>query len=178
MVTLHPIMPDHPFWTQVERLYTEAFPECERRPLAEFAAKAAGGLLTVEAISVAESDGGRFCGFLTWWDMDGYVYGEHFATLPECRGGGVGSLALQSFLARSGKPVVLETELATDSITSRRVRFYERNGFRVAPYPYAQPPYVSGGEWVPMQLMTWGMALDGAAFAKVRAEIYSRVYNM
>ena len=122
--------------------------------------------------------GGEFCGFITWWDFGGFVYGEHFAMLPECRGAGIGGEVIGRFVADAGKPVVLEVELPTNDMARRRIGFYERHGFAVCDADYAQPPYDAGGECVPMRLMSHGMSLDAEEFERVRSILYAEVYGV
>lgn len=180
-------------WERVERLYADAFPRNERRAESEMRRLAECGRLNVcavENLCAAEdaedadgadgkSDGcGRFCGFITWWDFGGFVYGEHFAMLPECRGAGIGGEVIDRFVADAGKPVVLEVELPTNDMARRRIGFYERHGFAVCDADYAQPPYDAGGGCVPMRLMSHGMSLDEEAFERVKDTLYIDVYGM
>lgn len=121
---------------------------------------------------------GEFCGFITWWDFGGFVYGEHFAMLPECRGAGIGGEVIDRFVADAGKPVVLEVELPTNDTARRRIGFYERHGFTLCDAEYVQPPYDAGGEGVPMRLMSHGMSLDAETFERVRDTLYAEVYGV
>lgn len=206
MISIRKIYPaDCGEWERVERLYADAFPrnerraECEMRRLAECgrlnvcavenlcAAEDAGGADCAGSALVAasatgadgKSDGcGRFCGFITWWDFGGFVYGEHFAMLPECRGVGIGGEVIDRFVAEAGKPVVLEVELPTNDMARRRIGFYERHGFVLCDAEYVQPPYDAGGGCVPMRLMSHGMSLDAEAFERVRDTLYIDVYGM
>ena len=122
--------------------------------------------------------GGEFCGFITWWDFGGFVYGEHFAMLPECRGAGIGGEVIDRFVADAGKPVVLEVELPTNDLARRRIGFYERHGFVLCDAEYVQPPYDAGGGCVPMRLMSHGMSLDEETFERVRNILYAEVYGV
>lgn len=121
---------------------------------------------------------GEFCGFITWWDFGDFVYGEHFAMLPECRGAGIGGEVIDRFVADAGKPVVLEVELPTNDTARRRIGFYERHGFTLCDAEYVQPPYDAGGEGVPMRLMSHGMPLDAETFERVRDTLYAEVYGV
>ncbi len=175
MIELKGVLPSDAEWPSVECLYTEAFPVAERRPLEAFRNLAEVGVLHVEAVV----GNGIFCGFVTWWDMDYFIFGEHFAVLPECRGGGIGTQVLDLLLARSQRPMVLEAELPTDDMSVRRIGFYERNGFVTCPHPYIQPAYTPEGGEIRLQLMSRGMTLAPAAeFERVRDRIYSTVYGV
>lgn len=128
--------------------------------------------------NIAAGVAGEFCGFITWWDFGGFVYGEHFAMLPECRGAGIGGEVIDRFVADAGKPVVLEVELPTNGLARRRIGFYERHGFTLCDAEYVQPPYDAGGEGVPMRLMSHGMPLDAETFERVRDTLYAEVYGV
>lgn len=158
----------------MERLYEGSFPVSERRTSEHMRRLAGDGSLIVAAI---ERDGG-FIGFLTWWDFDGFLFGEHFAMLPECRGGGIGGEVIRRFAGNAGKPVLLEAEIPHDDISARRVEFYRRNGFEIMPWPYVQPPYEEGGTPVRMHLMSYGLTADEAMFNRIRDMVHIRVYGV
>ena len=56
--------------------------------------------------------------------------------------------------------MVLEAEPPTDDLRSRRIAFYERNGFSKNDYPYLQPPYRPGETRVPLVLMSYPSRLE------------------
>lgn len=174
MINIRKIYVDDPAWPRVESLYESAFPPEERRPAESMCRLVESDELFVAAV---ERDG-AFCGFITWWDLGDVLFGEHFAMLPECRGGGIGGEVIRRFAAGAHKPVLLEVEVPHDDISERRVGFYRRNGFELCEREYLQPPYFAGGEPVPMHLMSYGMTLDDGAFDRLRGLIYSRVYGM
>ena len=207
MIGLRKIYPyDTEIWARVERLYADAFPRNERRAESEMRRLAECGRLNVFAVvdavvdaaadnvpdadndvavaaAVVDTDGktdlgGEFRGFITWWDFGEFVYGEHFAMLPECRGAGIGGEVIDRFVAEAGRPVVLEVELPTDEMSRRRIGFYERHGFALCDAEYVQPPYDAGGGGVPMRLMSHGVTLDAAMFARVRDMLYAEVYGV
>lgn len=152
---------------RVRKLYFESFPPEERRewPAVERLLAARRGRMAMFEIFLC----GRQAGFITWWNMDGFAYVEHFAVDPRYRGGGVGRNAIVSFVAAVGRPVVLEVEPAsTGEMARRRIAFYERCGFTAHPvYEYIQPPYGPGLPPVPLMLMTAGgdVSLPEAASA-------------
>lgn len=143
---------------QVLALYEDAFPADERRPYVSVSdfldfLDAKQGKFAVVSIHC----NGRFAGFISFWRFDRYVYIEHFATLPQLRGQGVGGAALQQFFDTVGNDVVLEAELPDNDIARRRIGFYRRHGFNVATgFRYFQPPYAEGLESVEMLVMARG----------------------
>ena len=92
-------------------------------------------------------------GLLTTWTFDGFTYIEHFALSPEVRGQGHGTEALQQLIARTVQPLILEAEPPTDTLTRRRIRFYERSGLILYDYPYLQPAYTADSQPVELRLM-------------------------
>lgn len=158
------------------KLYNSSFPENERRlykdagHLANFI-KMKGGKFHAFAIK----DGDLFLGFLSYWVFEGYVYIEHFAVQPEHRGRNIGSKLLQHLVREVSPNILLETELPVDDITRRRVKFYERNGFRPREeIKYIQPPYSSDQKPVELLLMTHGDVdlKDTKTLDSMLAEVY------
>lgn len=176
MIALERITPaESGLWAQVERLYSEAFPPEERRAVERMRALAESGRLRVEAVVRM----GEFCGFITWWDFGEFVFGEHFAVLPECRGGGIGGEVIDAFTAMvGGRTVVIEVEPPTGETERRRIGFYRRHGFEVVDADYVQPPYEAGYDGVPMHIMTHGTGLSAEEFERVRKRIYEEVYGV
>lgn len=128
---------------QLLKLYVEAFPPEERRPLEQMPPDDEA----FELYAIADD------GLLTAWKFDGYTYVEHFAVYPDKRDNGVGTKALA---ALSG-PVILEVEPPeSGEAARRRIAFYERNGFRQIDYDYMQPAYSPGLPTIPMKLMVRG----------------------
>lgn len=110
-------------------------------------------------------------GLVTVWEFDGFSYVEHFAVQPGLRGAGVGSWVLSQLR----EPVILEVEPAGSTPEAeRRIRFYERNGFRVLDVPYVQPPYSSELPELELKLMLRGDIEDIDAVIKT---IHKNVYN-
>jgi GNAT superfamily N-acetyltransferase len=130
-------------------------------------------------------DEARPVGLLSYWDFGTFRYVEHFGVAPEWQGRGYGSQLLQRFIQcfvqgfnqGAALPVVLEGELPTSTQARRRIAFYERQGFRLWPHVYAQPPYRRGDAPVPMSLMGYGWE-DESQFEKVRDTIYQAVYGV
>lgn len=140
------------------RLYNESFPENERRifkdaeHLANFI-KMKGGKFH----AFAAKDGELFLGFLSYWKFEGYVYVEHFAVANEHRGRRLGTGMLEHLFRTVSPDVLIEVEKPDTDEAARRIKFYERNGFRLrGEIDYIQPPYSDAQKSVPMDLMTHG----------------------
>lgn len=113
------------------------------------------------------NDAGRIIGFLTFWDMGDFLYGEHFATDRSIRNSGFGSKALD-VLKSFGKPVILEIEMPQDEITVRRKGFYERNGFLLNGHRHFQPLYHEDCQLLEMRVMSWPREFTGEEYERFR----------
>ncbi len=165
---------DDQHWSSFVDTYSTSFPLDEQRPTASIAA-----LLTSEerftAMVLLDKDN-NFVGILTTWTFDTFIYIEHFALHPALRSQGNGSIALQVFIQRNTLPIILEVEPPTDTLTQRRVSFYERCGLRLYDHPYIQPPYSPGLSPVPLQLM--GTLSDTYPLKKMAAILHREVYGV
>ena len=134
----------------VKSLYLSAFPPEERREYNELKQQLNISECAVNLILAGE----KTAGFCIVWDFTNFVYLEHFAIEPDERGLGIGEGTLALIKDNFNKPVILETELPVDEISSRRIRFYQRNGFGLLHRPYLQPSYGGIKPEVEMKLMS------------------------
>ena len=160
------------------RLYTDSFPEEERRPYADTADLANFILSNGDRFHIlAAREADRFVGFITYWQFPDYIYGEHFAIIPEMRGRNIGAHMMRHLLDNVSHNMILEVELPETEIARRRIGFYERLGFTPHPeIPYIQPPYSPGLQELPLMLMTHG-DVDLSDWRKAVAPILRNVYN-
>lgn len=170
------LLPLSPTWTgPAAQLYELAFPLAERRPTDVWTAMLARhprfrGYAIVE--------GQDFCGLLTAWHFDEFVYVEHFAICPEQRNGRKGARALAQFVAQTRPlPIVLEVEEPTEDMARRRIGFYERGGFSLLTPPYLQPPYRAGEAFLPLRLMATDAGFGEEHFHEIKATLYREVYG-
>ncbi len=119
----------------------------------------------------------EFAAVFATWEIDDFLYIEHFAVKECYRNGGYGGRLLDSLLQRKGRPTVLEVEVPTDALTKRRVGFYQRHGLIFNSCPYLQPPMREGQEMLPLRLMTKPTALDAATYQRYKKSIYRTVYQ-
>ena len=115
-------------------------------------------------------------GFLSYWNFEGYTYVEHFAVTPAKRGLNIGTKMLNHLIREVSPNVLLEVEPPTDSLTEKRIKFYERNGFRVrGEFKYTQPP-TALRKVLEMLIMTHGdVSLHNSDSIK---EMPREVYNV
>lgn len=122
---------DSPYRERIEALNAEAFPEPERTSYDDMllAEKAGcGGLF-------AALEDGEFVGFTYLLWQEGILYIYYLAVEPALRGRGCGSRIIGTLAEMyPGRIMALSAETPpdrsdTEDIRSRRIRFYERNGF-------------------------------------------------
>lgn len=111
------------------------------------------------------------------WEIEDFLYIEHFAVREDCRNTGWGGRLLDRLIAEKDRPVVLEVEVPEDALTRRRVAFYERHGFVYNSYPYLQPPMRKGQGMLPLMLMTHPSAIDERTYERYKALIHKIVYH-
>lgn len=120
---------------------------------------------------------GRFAAVFAFWEIDDFLYIEHFAVKEEFRNGGYGGTLLDRLLEEKGKPMVLEVEVPEDDMTRRRIGFYERHGLVYNEYPYLQPPMRKGQGMLPLRFMTKPGAIGESTYERYRKQIYRIVYK-
>ena len=166
----------HPYLDVVRVWYEEAFPVEERRDF--------GDLITLLShptmhlcVLLHEQEP---VGFIIYWHWpdNGVLFIEHFAIDPTRRGRQLGQQALALLLAVPANYVLLETEYPIDTLRERRIRFYERQGFQVADFPYAQPPYRPGNLAIPMDLLSIPAIEKRGDFERLTGMVYERVYGV
>ncbi|WP_216857425.1 GNAT family N-acetyltransferase [Paenibacillus tritici] len=121
---------------------------------------------------------GRILAFLAAWEFPGLRFIEHIAVNPALRSGGIGNKLMSSYIARSGKPVLLEVEPPDGELEQRRIGFYERLGFHLNPYDYMQPPLRAGQADLPLRIMTYPEPVTMEEFHRFRDILYTDVYQV
>ncbi|GAB3970431.1 GNAT family N-acetyltransferase [Spirosoma terrae] len=167
------IAPESPYLATVRPWYEGSFPPEERRNFDQL----------VQLLDLPDM---HFCvlvdqstpvGFISYWQWGDLLYVEHVAIDPEKRGQKFGEQALQQVVALQATCVVLEVELPEDSLSVRRVQFYERQGFYVNEFPYVQPPYRLNETGIPMKLLSIPAIPDSATFQQISDQINENVYR-
>ncbi|MNP35914.1 putative acetyltransferase YjbC [compost metagenome] len=128
-------------------------------------------------IYTEQDEGGRLIAFLAAWEFPELRFVEHIAVSPDVRSGGTGRRLMNSYLARSPKPVLLEVEPPQGELEQRRIGFYERLGFHLNPYDYVQPPLRSGQQELPLHIMTYPRPVSAEEFRLYRNILYTQVYQ-
>ena len=172
---LIPVQTSDPRYAAAERLLLDALPADERRPVDQQRDYTDHNPLFHPHIVM---EGGAFAGLFNYWTLDGFIYGEHLATCPSLRGGGLGRRILDAFIRQAGQPIVLEVEPPTTDIAARRIGFYQRCGFTLWEHrTYIQPPYAAGLSPLPLLLMVHGNLDEEKDFGHICREIHTHVYG-
>ena len=140
MVTLKRItQAEDEAFRKLTALYTEAFPVEERREIGQL-----GELLHTEPamyFNAVECDG-QLAGLFVYWDFGSFYYLEHLAVFAEMRNKKIGQQILDWVKEQLQGVRLLEVEPAETEMATRRIHYYERNGYRILDRNYLQPPYV------------------------------------
>ncbi|WP_282124767.1 GNAT family N-acetyltransferase [Algibacter mikhailovii] len=135
------------YFQEAWKLYEDAFPFEERRSLDNQSKVLQIDNYNFEVLI----DKDQFIGFILWWDFETHKYIDHFATALEQRNKGIGKLILNKFIDSDDKSIILEVELPTSNINERRIKFYERVGFKLNQHHYEIPPIKE--DELPLQLL-------------------------
>ncbi|PHR71897.1 MAG: GNAT family N-acetyltransferase [Lutibacter sp.] len=144
------------FFSDAWELYQEAFPKEERKLLDAQTRVMSNPLYHYDVVIVDN----QLIGFLLWWDLDSVRYIDHFATVKEQRNKGYGKSILENFMSLNDKPVLLEVELPESSINRRRIKFYERIGFKLNKHHYELPVFNEGEPPLQLLLMTYPRSIS------------------
>ncbi|MBC5620775.1 MULTISPECIES: GNAT family N-acetyltransferase [Butyricimonas] len=119
-------------------LYEEAFPENERRDIKQLQR------LILEKpemhFNAIECDD-TLAGLFIYWDLHDFYYMEHLAVFSQMRNLKVGQQVLDYITEHLSGLRLLEVEPTMDEMTTRRVKYYERNGYEILDKSYIQPSY-------------------------------------
>lgn len=152
-----------------------SFPEEERRTREGFL-RLCRESEYYKIISVFEDD--SLIAFLTVWEFDSFIFGDHFAVHPNKRGNALGSKLLEVFLKDISVPFIIEVELPENEICKRRIEFYKRNGLCLCDFDYILPPLQQGFDGVPMKIMAYPKALTKEEFEPYKKTLYNKVYKV
>jgi ribosomal protein S18 acetylase RimI-like enzyme len=158
------------FWSIMEI----SFPWNERKTKEEYFKQLDEKLFEIELFP---DNSNNITGFIAWWQLEKYIFIEHFAVASIYRNKGLGKKYFFDFINSANYPVVLEVEPPTDEISKRRIIFYEQLGFTLYSYPYYQPSYHNNNESVEMFLMTNCRGFNRNDFDLLRRDIYKNVYQ-
>lgn len=123
-------------------------------------------------------DNGTKVGFISLWNFDEFVFIEHIAVDSDKRSGGYGSKAIELVKEKYGKKIILEAEIPVTEQQIKRIRFYDRLGFKINDYDYKQPSYHGGGG-LPLKLLSYPDLINREEFdlfiKRTREHPYSKI---
>ncbi|WP_417427636.1 GNAT family N-acetyltransferase [Halpernia sp.] len=120
--------------------YCNTFPELERRSEKQFRQLFKNE--NVKVLSLLNEL--KFIGYLIIWELQGFVFLEHFEVFESYRNQKFGEEILKE-LERDYFKIILETEKENfNENAKRRITFYLKNGFHQISDSYVQPSYGDG----------------------------------
>lgn len=156
----------------IKSLYLTAFPPAERREFRGLIQQVSSNECIVNLVFTDQ----KVAGFIIVWDLEEFVFIEHFAVEPHLRKLGIGEKTLSAIKTQFQKTVFLETEISHDELSRRRIGFYKRNGFYKLNRTYFQPSYDGIKPEVELILMTTSNNLKeeelDLAVKKIRKKVY------
>lgn len=121
--------------------------------------------------------GSELLAFAAVWKFDFFKFVEHIAVSENCRGMGIGSKIMRDIIEKSDTDIVLEIEPPIDEMTAKRLRFYEKLGFKCNDFKYFQLPLNKNDKPIPLKILSYPQTLDATKFEKIKEIIYSNVYQ-
>ena len=170
---LYRITQPHPYLATIQDWYEASFPANERRKVDALLTLLPCPDMHLCALVVQD----ELVGFMIYWQWDAALFIEHFAIDPNKRGKQFGQRAIDRIKQLTNRSILLEVELSTDEGSHRRIQFYERQGFILNPFAYAQPPYECGNPAIPMHLMSIPAITEQHDFDRLSGLIKQRVYE-
>jgi len=164
-----------PYFQSLFNLYSQAFPPSECRTREGITLE----INTTNRFSAhALLKDKEFVGLLNYWNFDQFLYIEHRAISESLRGQRIGKEALTQLIEQTKQPIILEVEMPLNTMTIRRIRFYENSNFSTTSHFYLQPPYRVDGLTIPMQIMSNNALFANKNFELIRDTLYKEVYKI
>lgn len=144
-------------------LYEEAFPAVERRSIGQLKRLIEEKPeMYFNAITCDEVLAGLF----VYWNMGDFYYMEHLAVFSPMRNLKVGQQVLDYVAQHLTGLRLLEVEPTTDEMTTRRVNYYQRNGYEILDKEYMQLSYEEDQEVGNLWIMGNGSTEQLQAFTE------------
>lgn len=173
MIQLHPVINPDKLNFDLKQIYETSFPEDERKEWGQITE-----LLNDTQFSLNEIyDQQKFLGFISIWNLNEFIFIEHFAIRASEQGKGYGTQTMEHVLSMNSKPIVLEVEEPLTETAHKRIAFYEQLNFTVNSGSYFQPAYSIGKSSIKMLLMSYPMKIETADFERIKARIHDQVYG-
>lgn len=161
------------YFSKAWNIYQEAFPFDERRLLAVQTQVMKNPAYHFDIVMEEQ----QLIGIILWWDFDAYRYIDHFATATAHRNKGYGKLILEKFKGDNKKSILLEVELPDTAINKRRIKFYERLGFKLNMHHYKAPALSAQQSPLEFLLMSYPNAISSNDVAQFVAECHPIIFG-
>ncbi|MDO4199988.1 MAG: GNAT family N-acetyltransferase [Clostridia bacterium] len=119
----------------------------------------------------------EFLAFAAVWEFESFKFVEHIAVSEKCRGMGIGSKIMRDIIEKSDTDIILEIEPPNDETSIRRLRFYEKLGFKCNEYQYFQLPLNNSDMPTPLKILSYPKTINEEQFKKIKETIYANVYG-
>jgi len=126
---------------------------------------------------LCRGNGQKTAAFIAYWQLEGFVFIEHFAVSQALRGGGIGANFMREFLSFINMPVILEVEPPDTQAAIRRIEFYKRLGFKHNRFEYMQPPMREQFDYIRLDIMSCPQSFTKNEFLPLKNKIYKLVYG-
>ena len=123
------------------------------------------------------TDNGEGVGLIVFWVFERFLFIEHIAVNKEIRSKGYGSKAIELIKAKYALPIILEAEAPGTEMQKKRIKFYEKLGFKINSYDYTQPSY-HNGDGVPLLVLSFPKLLDENEFDEFFKATRKAVYGI
>ncbi len=124
------------------------------------------------------SENGELSAFIAIWDFQKFIFIEHLAVNPACRGEGLGTKIMKETMEKYKKPVILEIEPPINEVAIKRCNFYKRLGFHLCDYEYYQQPLRENQSKLKLNLMSYPEPLNKNEFDYVRNYLLEHIYSI
>lgn len=147
------------YWGKAWKIYNNSFPLFERRTLKDQVDVMKNNNFYCTGIINYNS----IIGILFYWELDKYIYIEHFAIDKEHRGRNYGSSVLKKF-EKTNKAIILEIDPPVDEISKRRLDFYNKLGFKLNDYEHCHESFRKNHKPYFMKVLSYKNTLSPKEF--------------
>lgn len=156
-------------------IYESSFPSDERRDLKSQLKSMKNGSYSFFAVYEDKI----LAAIITDWNLDNFLFVEHLAVREDLRGKGIGAKVLNEYIKITNKKTILEVERPANETAAKRIKFYEKIGFKLScEFDYIQPSYGKGKNPIHMFLMAYPKSINISEFSCLRENIHTKVYGL
>jgi ribosomal protein S18 acetylase RimI-like enzyme len=156
-------------------IYAEAFPPSERRSEKQLKRLIKENDSMYFNLVLFE---GKIAGLFVYWNLADFFFLEHLAISPDMRNHKIGQQVLDWIADNLNGIRLMEVEPSGSSeFASRRIAYYERNGYKILNKNYQQPSYSNKNISYPMRIMgNQEVAELNSYIDKIIIKVYTKYY--